>query len=222
MDTIIRTQGLTKIYETGGEQLRALDGVDLAVARGEALGIIGSSGSGKSTLLHLLGGIDRPTEGTVILESQDIYDQDDEALALFRRRKVGFIFQQFNLMPHLTVWENIVLPLGLDGRKGDRDRVRSLIESVGLGEKEKSLPSQLSGGQQQRVAIARALVTQPAVVLADEPTGSLDSKTGAEVLNLLRSTAARLGQTIVLITHDDKVAQLCDRILRIEDGRIVE
>lgn len=221
MDSIIRTENLWKTYLMGDEELHAIRDVNLQIKRGEALGIIGSSGSGKSTLLHLLGGVDRPTEGKVFLENKDIYREDDEALALFRRRRIGFVFQQFNLVPHLTVWENVILPLGLDNRKPDRERVQALLETMGLTEKKNNLPSQLSGGQQQRVAIARALVTQPAVLLADEPTGSLDSKTGAEVLNLLRHTAERLGQTTVIITHDDKVAGLCDRVLRIEDGVIL-
>ena len=220
-DAVVRAENLKKAYGNGDGKFYALRGVDLEIARGESVAIIGSSGSGKSTLLHLIGGIDRPTEGRVYLEGKDIYKEDDESLALLRRRRVGFVFQAFNLIPHLTVYENIVLPLGLDGRKADAERVDGLLATLGLEEKRKSLPNQLSGGQQQRVAIARALVTQPAIVLADEPTGNLDSRTGAEVLNLLRSSAARLGQTLAIITHDDKVAQFCHRVVRIEDGVIV-
>ena len=221
MDKVISTENLTKTYSSGESEVHALRGIDMFIGRGESVAIVGSSGSGKSTLLHLLGGIDRPTNGKVLLDGQDVYAQTDEALALFRRRRVGFVFQAYNLMPYLSVYENIVLPLGLDGRKADEERVGSLIEALGLQDKRKSLPNQLSGGQQQRVAIARAMVTQPAIVLADEPTGNLDSKTSSEVLNLLRTSANKLGQTLAIITHDDKVAQICDRILRIEDGVIV-
>ena len=216
------TENLKKIYKNGDNEVHALRNVNFSIMRGESVAIIGASGSGKSTLLHLLGGIDRPTDGKVFLEDKDIYAQNDEELSLFRRRRVGFVFQAYNLMPHLTVYENIVLPLGLDGRKADAERVDGLIESLGLTKKRKSLPNQLSGGHQQRVAIARALVTQPAIVLADEPTGNLDSRTSAEVLNLLRSSANKLGQTLAIITHDDKIAQFCDRILHIEDGVIVQ
>lgn len=216
------TENLKKIYKNGDNEVHALRNVNFSIMRGESVAIIGASGSGKSTLLHLLGGIDRPTDGKVFLEDKDIYAQNDEELSLFRRRRVGFVFQAYNLMPHLTVYENIVLPLGLDGRKADAERVDGLIESLGLTKKRKSLPNQLSGGQQQRVAIARALITQPAIVLADEPTGNLDSHTSAEVLNLLRSSANKLGQTLAIITHDDKIAQFCDRILHIEDGVIVQ
>jgi len=222
MDKIIHTENLKKTYSNGETQVHALCGINIDIERGESVAIIGSSGSGKSTLLHLLGGIDRPTEGKVYLEGKDIYSQNDEELSLLRRRRVGFVFQQYNLMPHLTVYENIILPLGLDGRKADTKRVSELISTLGLSDKIKSLPNQLSGGQQQRVAIARALVTQPAIVLADEPTGNLDSRTESEVLNLLRTSADKLGQTLAIITHDDKVAQFCNRILRIEDGVIVK
>ncbi len=221
MDRIIHTENLKKTYSDGETQVHALQGINLDILRGESVAIIGSSGSGKSTLLHLIGGIDRPTEGKVYLEEKDIYSQNDEELSLLRRRRVGFVFQNYNLMPHLTVYENIILPLGLDGRKADTDRIRELMTVLGLYEKRKNLSGQLSGGQQQRVAIARALVTQPAIVLADEPTGNLDSRTGGEVLNLLRTSASKLGQTMAIITHDDKVAQFCDRTVRIEDGVIV-
>jgi putative ABC transport system ATP-binding protein len=218
----VKTENLSKTYRTGETEVRALISTNIEIGRGEAVAIVGSSGSGKSTLLHLLGGIDRPTDGKVFIEDEDIYAHDDETLALLRRRRIGFVFQMYNLMPQLTVYENVVLPLGLDGRIVDRPRVEALLESLGLADKHKNLPNQLSGGQQQRVAIARALVTQPAILLADEPTGNLDSKTGAEVLNLLRSSASKLGQTMTIITHDEKVAQFCDRVLRIEDGRVRE
>jgi putative ABC transport system ATP-binding protein len=218
--TVVKTEHLSKTYLTGESETFALINAEISIERGEAVAIIGSSGSGKSTLLHLLGGIDRPTEGKVYIEGEDIYMHDDETLALLRRRRIGFVFQMYNLMPQLTVYENVVLPLGLDGRIVDKPHADALLESLGLAGKHKNLPNQLSGGQQQRVAIARALVTQPAILLADEPTGNLDSKTGAEVLNLLRSSASKLGQTMAIITHDEKVAQFCDRVLRIEDGRV--
>jgi putative ABC transport system ATP-binding protein len=217
----VRTENLKKTYSDGETAVRALCGVTLSIARGESVAIVGSSGSGKSTLLHLLGGIDRPTCGKVFIEGKDIYTQNDDELALFRRRRVGFVFQMYNLIPHLTVYENIVLPLGLDGRRADAARADELIDAVGLSDKRGSLPNRLSGGQQQRVAIARALITQPAVVLADEPTGNLDSRTGAEILDLLRASADKLKQTLAIVTHDDKAAQFCDRIIRIEDGGIV-
>jgi len=221
MDIVVRTENLHKIYLQGSEnEVHALRGVNLEIRRGESVAIVGSSGSGKSTLLHLIGGIDRPTNGKVYVGGKDVYKQSDIELALFRRRQVGFVFQMYNLMPHLTVYENIILPLGLDGRIADNERIDNLIETLGLDGKRKSLPNQLSGGQQQRVAIARALATQPVIVLADEPTGNLDSKTSAEVLNLLRTSASKLGQTLAIITHDDKVAQFCDRAVRIEDGVI--
>ena len=219
---VLKSENLSKIYNSGLAEVRALAGVNICIERGESVAIIGTSGSGKSTLLHLLGGIDRPTSGKVFIENEDIYAHDDETLALLRRRRIGFVFQMFNLMPQLNVFENVVLPMGLDGRIVDRSRVENLLENLGLADKHKSLPSQLSGGQQQRVAIARALVTQPSILLADEPTGSLDSKTGAEVLNLLRTSAQKLGQTMAIITHDEKVAQFCDRILRIDDGMVRE
>ena len=221
MDIVVKTEDLKKTYSSGENAVRALRGVNLEITRGESVAIIGSSGSGKSTLLHLIGGIDRPTGGKIFVGGRNIYEQTDEELALFRRRQVGFVFQMYNLMPHLTVYENIVLPLGLDGRIADGERVDELIQTLGLKEKIKSLPNQLSGGQQQRVAIARALVTQPVIVLADEPTGNLDSNTSAEVLNLLRMSASKIGQTMAIITHDDKVAQFCDRAVRLEDGVIV-
>ena len=219
---VVKTENLTKIYRTGETEVRALAGANIAIYRGEAVAIIGASGSGKSTLLHLIGGIDRPTDGRVLIEGEDIYRHSDETLSLLRRRRIGFVFQMYNLMPQLTVYENVVLPLGLDGRIADGPRIKTLLENLGLSDKHNSLPGQLSGGQQQRVAIARALVTQPAILLADEPTGNLDSKTGAEVLNLLRESADKLGQTMAIITHDEKVAQFCDRVFRIEDGVVTE
>ncbi len=222
MDIAVHVENLKKTYTQGINEVHALRGVNLEIKRGESVAVIGSSGSGKSTLLHLIGGIDRPTEGKVYVDGKDVYTQNDRELALFRRRKVGFVFQMYNLMPHLTVYENIVLPLGLDGRVADIERTSGLIETLGLRDKRKSLPCQLSGGQQQRVAIARALISQPIILLADEPTGNLDSKTGAEVLNLLRTSADKLGQTMAIITHDEKVAQFCDRAIRIEDGVIVD
>ena len=219
---IVRTENLSKTYQVGENEVRALVSANISIERGEAVAIVGSSGSGKSTLLHLLGGIDRPTEGRVLIEDEDIYALDDEALALLRRRRIGFVFQMYNLMPQLNVYENVVLPLGLNGRMVDRQHINMLLEGLGLADKHKSLPNQLSGGQQQRVAIARALVTKPAILFADEPTGNLDSKIGAEMLDLLRSSASKLGQTMAIITHDEKVAQICDRILRIEDGVVSE
>lgn len=219
---VVRTENLTKTYKTGETSVTALNCANISIERGEAVAVVGASGSGKSTLLHLIGGVDRPTEGRVFIEEQDLYSHNDETLALLRRRRIGFVFQMYNLMPQLSVYENVILPLGLDGREVDKNRVNELLQSLGIADKRSSLPSQLSGGQQQRTAIARALVTQPAILLADEPTGNLDSRTGAEVLNLLRSSAERLGQTMMIITHDDKVAQFCDRVLRIEDGRVRE
>ena len=221
-NTIVKTENLSKTYQTGETEVRALVSANMSIERGEAVAIVGASGSGKSTLLHLLGGIDRPTEGKVLIEDEDIYALDDESLALLRRRRIGFVFQMYNLMPQLNVYENVVLPLGLDGRKVDRPKIDALLESLGLADKHKSLPNQLSGGQQQRVAVARALATEPAILLADEPTGNLDLKTGAEMLELLRSSASKLGQTMAIITHDEKVAQICGRILRIEDGVVSE
>ncbi len=219
---VVRTENLSKTYGRGETAVHALRSVSVAIARGEAVAIVGSSGSGKSTLLHLMGGIDRPTDGKVFLEGEDIYAHDDETLALLRRRRIGFVFQMYNLMPQLNVYENVVLPLGLDGRIVQAPQVMELLDSLGLTGKQTSFPNELSGGQQQRVAIARALVTQPAILLADEPTGNLDTRTAAEVLNLLRESASRLGQTMAIITHDEKVAQFCDRVLRIEDGAVRE
>lgn len=221
MTSILNTQELVKHYGSGEGVVKAVDHTSLEVRRGEFTAIVGRSGSGKSTLLHLLGGLDRPDFGKVFIEGKDIFSLKDEELAVFRRRKIGFIFQDYNLVPSLNVWENIVLPIGLDGKKADREFVTSVIESIGIADKIKALPGTLSGGQQQRVAIARALASRPAIILADEPTGNLDSKTEMEVISLLKSCVADYCQTLVMITHDETVAQMADRILIIEDGRVV-
>ena len=221
MTSILNTQELVKHYGSGEGVVKAVDHTSLEVRRGEFTAIVGRSGSGKSTLLHLLGGLDRPDFGKVFIEGKDIFSLKDEELAVFRRRKIGFIFQDYNLVPSLNVWENIVLPIGLDGKKADREFVTSVIESIGIADKIKALPGTLLGGQQQRVAIARALASRPAIILADEPTGNLDSKTEMEVISLLKSCVADYCQTLVMITHDETVAQMADRILIIEDGRVV-
>lgn len=219
--TILETKDLRKFYGSGDTQVKALDGVDLSVENGEFVAIVGTSGSGKSTLLHMLGGLDRPTSGAVLVDGKDIFSLKDEELTIFRRRKIGFVFQSYNLVPVLSVYENIVLPIQLDGGKVDQSYVNQVIEALGLEQKLQNLPSQLSGGQQQRVAIARALVTKPAIILADEPTGNLDSKTSQDVLSLMKVTGQKFAQTMVMITHNEEIAQLADRIVRIEDGRIV-
>ena len=219
---ILETKDLKKYYGSGDTQVKALDGVDLAVEQGEFVAIVGTSGSGKSTLLHMLGGLDRPTSGSVTVDSRDIFSLKDEALTIFRRRKIGFVFQAYNLVPVLSVWENIVLPIQLDGNKVDTAYVNKVIEALGLEKKLKNLPNQLSGGQQQRVVIARALVTKPAILLADEPTGNLDSRTSQDVLSLMKVTGQKFAQTMVMITHNEEIAQMADRIIRIEDGRIVK
>ena len=219
--TILETKDLRKFYGSGDTQVKALDGVDLSVENGEFVAIVGTSGSGKSTLLHMLGGLDRPTSGAVLVDGKDIFSLKDEELTIFRRRKIGFVFQSYNLVPVLSVYENIVLPIQLDGGKVDQSYVNQVIEALGLEQKLQNLPSQLSGGQQQRVAIARALVTKPSIILADEPTGNLDSKTSQDVLSLMKVTGQKFAQTMVMITHNEEIAQLADRIVRIEDGRIV-
>ena len=219
---ILRTENLKKYYGTGENQVKALDGVDLEVEKGEFLAVVGTTGSGKSTLLHMLGGLDRPTSGKVYVEQKDIFKLKEDPLCIFRRRKIGFVFQSYNLVPVLNVYENIVLPVELDGNRVDENYVEKVIEILGLSSKLESLPSQLSGGQQQRVAIARALASKPAIILADEPTGNLDSRTSQDVLGLLKVTSEKFGQTIVMITHNEEIAQLADRIIRIEDGRISE
>lgn len=221
MTSILNTQELVKHYGSGEGVVKAVDHTSLEVRRGEFTAIVGRSGSGKSTLLHLLGGLDRPDSGKVFIEEKDIFALKDEELAVFRRRKIGFIFQDYNLVPSLNVWENIVLPIGLDGKKADREFVTSVIESIGIADKIKALPGTLLGGQQQRVAIARALASRPAIILADEPTGNLDSRTEMEVISLLKSCVADYCQTLVMITHDETVAQMANRILIIEDGRVV-
>ena len=218
---ILRTEKLIKTYGQGEAQVQALKGVDLSVNKGEFLSIVGTSGSGKSTLLHMLGGLDRPTSGKVIIDGKDIFSLKDEELTIFRRRKIGFVFQAFNLVPVMSVYENIVLPIELDGDKVDQTFVDEIIETLGLTSKKKAYPSQLSGGQQQRVAIARALASAPAIILADEPTGNLDSKTTQDVMSLLKVTSQKYSQTIVMITHNEEIAQLADRTIRIEDGLIV-
>ena len=219
--SILETKDLRKVYGTGDTAVRALDGVDLTIEHGEFVAIVGTSGSGKSTLLHMLGGLDRPTSGSVTVDGKDIFSFKDEALTIFRRRKIGFVFQSYNLEPVLNVQENIVLPIQLDGRRVDKAFVRQIVRTLGLEERLEALPSQLSGGQQQRVAIARALAAAPAIILADEPTGNLDSRTSQDVLGLLKITSQKFSQTIVMITHNEEIAQMADRILRIEDGRIV-
>ena len=219
--TILQTKDLKKHYGAGDTLVKALDGVDLSVENGEFVAIVGTSGSGKSTLLHMLGGLDRPTSGSVTVDGQDLFALKDEALTIFRRRKIGFVFQAYNLVPVLSVYENIVLPIQLDGGTVDKDYVDRIIATLGLGHKLNNLPSQLSGGQQQRVAIARALATKPAILLADEPTGNLDSKTSQDGLSLMKVTGQRFAQTMVMITHNEEIAQMADRIIRIEDGRIV-
>ena len=218
---ILQTNDLTKIYGSGENAVHALDGVNLTVEKGEVVAVVGSSGSGKSTLLHMLGGLDRPTRGGVTVDGKEIFSLNDEALTIFRRRKIGFVFQAYNLVPLLNVYENTVLPIELDGGTIDRDFVRNILETLGLTDRADALPNQLSGGQQQRVAIARALAAAPAILLADEPTGNLDSKTSQDVLSLLKVTSQKFTQTIVMITHNEEIAQMADRIIRIEDGRIV-
>ena len=220
--TVLETKDLKKYYGSGDTQVKALDGVDLTVENGEFVAIVGTSGSGKSTLLHMLGGLDRPTGGSVLVEGRDIFALKDEELTIFRRRKIGFVFQSYNLVPVLSVYDNIVLPIQLDGGRVDEDYVSQVIEALGLEQKLDRLPNQLSGGQQQRVAIARALATKPAILLADEPTGNLDSRTSQDVLSLMKTTGQKFAQTMVMITHNEEIAQLADRIVRIEDGRIVK
>ena len=219
---ILQAKDLTKIYGTGENAVYALNGVNFSVEKGEFVAVVGTSGSGKSTLLHMLGGLDRPTSGSVTVDGKEIFSFKDEALTIFRRRKIGFVFQNYNLVPVLNVYENIVLPVQLDGKVPDATYIDSIIETLGLESKLKNLPNNLSGGQQQRVAIARALASKPAIILADEPTGNLDSKTSQDVLGLLKVTSQKYAQTIVTITHNEEIAQLADRIIRIEDGKIVE
>ena len=218
---ILETRDLKKQYGTGETAVHALAGVNLSVENGEFVAVVGTSGSGKSTLLHMLGGLDRATSGKVYVDGKDIFALKDEELTIFRRRKIGFVFQSFNLVPVLSVYENIVLPLQLDGKTVDNAFIGEIAEALGLKEKLNVLPNQLSGGQQQRVAIARALAAKPAILLADEPTGNLDSRTSQDVMGLLKTTSTKFSQTIVMITHNEEIAQLADRIIRIEDGQIV-
>lgn len=217
---ILYTENLSKHYGKGESLVRALDNVDLEINEGEFVAIIGKSGSGKSTLLHMIGGLDIPTSGKVYIDNKNIFTLKEEELAVFRRRKIGFIFQSYNLIPSLNVWENVVLPIGLDGREVDEFFIKELLKSLGLENKHDVLPNTLSGGQQQRVAIARALATRPAIILADEPTGNLDSKTSDEVMSILKSMSKKYSQTLVMITHDDSIAQMADRVIFIEDGRV--
>ncbi len=229
--SILQTKDLKKYYGSGETQVKALDGVDLTVENGEFVAIVGTSGSGKTTLLHMLGGLDRPTSGEIIVDGQNLLTLKDEALTIFRRRKIGFVFQSYNLVPVLSVWENIILPVQLDGRKVDMSYVEELISTLGLEKKLHNLPNQLSGGQQQRVAIARAMAglaaiaramaAKPAILLADEPTGNLDSKTSQDVLSLMKVTGQKFSQTMVMITHNEEIAQMAHRIVRVEDGQIV-
>ena len=219
---ILETADLSKIYGQGDTAVRALDGVSIKVEKGEFVAVVGTSGSGKSTLLHMLSGLDRPTSGSVMVDGKDIVLLRDEELTIFRRRKIGFVFQNYNLVPVLNVYENIVLPVELDGVEPDETYIRGIVATLGLESKLTSLPGQLSGGQQQRVAIARALAAKPAILLADEPTGNLDSRTSQDVLSLLKVSGQKYQQTMVMITHNEEIAQMADRIIRIEDGRIVE
>lgn len=221
MKAILETKNLVKYYGTGENLIKAIDHTDIRIEPGEFVAVVGRSGSGKSTLLHMLGGLDRPDSGKVLIEGRDIFRLKDEKLAVFRRRKIGFIFQSYNLVPSLNVWENIVLPIGLDGRKVDQEYVMDIIRRIGMEDRLHALPNTLSGGQQQRVAIARALASRPAIILADEPTGNLDSRTEIEVVNLLKNCVTEYGQTLVMITHDESIAQMADRMIVIEDGKVV-
>ena len=221
MKAILETKNLVKYYGTGENLVQAIDHTDIRIEPGEFVAVVGRSGSGKSTLLHMLGGLDRPDSGKVLIEGRDIFRLKDERLAVFRRRKIGFIFQSYNLVPSLNVWENIVLPIGLDGRKVDQEYVMDIIRRIGMEDRLHALPNTLSGGQQQRVAIARALASRPAIILADEPTGNLDSRTEIEVVNLLKNCVTEYGQTLVMITHDESIAQMADRMIVIEDGKVV-
>ena len=218
---ILETKDLKKIYGSGENEVHALDGVSISVEEGEFVAIVGTSGSGKSTLLNMLGGLDRPTSGSVVVRGKELMQMKDEQLTIFRRRNVGFVFQNYNLLPILNVYENIVYPIEIDGSKVDKEFVRQIIHNLGLERKLKNMPNNLSGGQQQRVAIARALATKPAIILADEPTGNLDSKTSMDVILLMQSISREFNQTILMITHNEEIAQMADRIIRIEDGRIV-
>ncbi|EQK47740.1 ABC transporter family protein [[Clostridium] bifermentans ATCC 19299] len=220
--SILKTRGLKKYYGNGENLVKAIDDNNIEIIEGEFVAIVGKSGSGKSTLLHMIGGLDRPTDGKVFIDGKDIFSLKDESLAIFRRRKIGFIFQYYNLIPSLNVWENIVLPIGLDNKTVDEEFINDIINALGLSDKKESLPNTLSGGQQQRVAIARALSTRPSIILADEPTGNLDSKTSDEVMSLLKSMIKKYNQTLVMITHDETIAQMADRVIYIEDGKVLK
>ena len=219
---ILKTSNLKKYYENGENLVKAIDNANIDIKEGEFVAIVGKSGSGKSTLLHMMGGLDNPTEGKVYINDKDIFSLKEEELAIFRRRNIGFIFQNFNLIPSLNVWENITLPVGLDGKEINKPFVTDIINSLGLESKVDALPNTLSGGQQQRVAIARALVARPTIILADEPTGNLDSKTSDEVMSLLKTMIKKYNQTLVMITHDETIAQMADRVIYIEDGKVVK
>ena len=220
--SILKTRGLKKYYGNGENLVKAIDDNNIEIIEGEFVAIVGKSGSGKSTLLHMIGGLDRPTDGKVFIDGKDIFSLKDESLAIFRRRKIGFIFQYYNLIPSLNIWENIVLPIGLDNKTVDEEFINDIINAFGLSDKKESLPNTLSGGQQQRVAIARALATRPSIILADEPTGNLDSKTSDEVMSLLKSMIKKYNQTLVMITHDETIAQMADRVIYIEDGKVLK
>ena len=222
MNTILKTENLYKYYGKGENQVRAVIDANIEIVQGEFAAIIGKSGSGKSTLLHMLGGLDTPTDGKVYIRDKDIFSLKEDELAVFRRKKIGFIFQSFNLISAINVWENIVLPSGLDGQNPEEEFVMDIVKTLGLEKKIHNLPNTLSGGQQQRVAIARAIAAKPDIILADEPTGNLDSKTSDEVIGLLKMSAAKYGQTLVMITHDEDIAQLADRVIVIEDGKVVQ
>ncbi|MGO5051805.1 ABC transporter ATP-binding protein [Lachnospiraceae bacterium LCP25S3_G4] len=221
MKAILETQDLVKYYGTQDQLVKAIDHTYLRVESGEFVAVVGRSGSGKSTLLHMLGGLDRPDSGQVFIEGKSIFELKDDKLAIFRRRKIGFIFQSYNLIPSLNVWENIVLPIGLDEKEVDEVYVKGIIKRIGMEDKLHALPNTLSGGQQQRVAIARAIASKPSIILADEPTGNLDSKTELEVISLLKNCVTEYGQTLVMITHDETIAQMADRTVIIEDGKVV-
>lgn len=222
MNIVLKTEKLCKYYGKGENEVKAVDHADISIEQGEFVAVVGKSGSGKSTLLHMMGGLDYPTAGKVYIKDKDIFSLKEDELAVFRRRKIGFIFQAFNLVSAINVWENIVLPIGLDGQILDEAYIRDICTTLAIEKKLHNLPNTLSGGQQQRVAIARALSTKPDIIFADEPTGNLDSRTSEEVIALLKLSAAKYGQTVVMITHDEEIAQMADRILAIEDGRVVE
>lgn len=222
MDTILKTKNLCKYYGNGENEVKALQDVNIEIERGEFVAVVGKSGSGKSTLLHMLGGLDHPTDGKVYIGKKNIFSYKEDELAVFRRRKIGFIFQSFNLISSLNVWENIIFPISLDGKKIDEAFLKDIIQTLELEKKLHNLPNTLSGGQQQRVAIARAIASKPEILLADEPTGNLDSKTSAEVMGMLKMSVEKYGQTLVMITHDEDIAQIADRILVIEDGKVAE